>query len=152
MRLVDSHFSPLIHDAILEPGGYLQWGETDISSFRVRTVSPENGRDALYQLFKLTEELDPRLSPQWARTLLTQFLERGLENVKCDSRNAAPHQALAMHECNLMMQELMAQTTGNKKVSQEIRGLMSDVIHQTRQGATWDFTRLTVIGRKPDSE
>jgi len=72
----------------------------------------------------------------------------GLEAVEADMRNAPPHLALAMHECNLTIHELVARQSRNQAVLQAVRDLMPQVVAETRQGACWAFTRRTVVGRK----
>ncbi len=73
----------------------------------------------------------------------------GLEAVEADMRNAPPHLALAMHECNLTIHEqLVARQSRNQAVLQAVRDLMPQVVAETRQGACWAFTRWTVVGQK----
>jgi hypothetical protein len=57
--------------------------------------------------------------------------------------------ALAIHECNLLIHELLVHTTQNKVVAEDLKQLMPEVLKETRDGACWTFTRWTVIGRKP---
>ncbi len=72
----------------------------------------------------------------------------GLEAVEADMRNAPPHLALAMHECNLTIHELVARQSRNQAVLQAVRDLMPQVVAETRQGACWAFTRWTMVGRR----
>jgi hypothetical protein len=53
--------------SLLRPGGYLQWGEPDVSSFRIETVPSNDGQpkvttDALSHLLALSQPQDGRLS------------------------------------------------------------------------------------------
>ncbi|KAJ5256643.1 hypothetical protein N7478_012747 [Penicillium angulare] len=45
---------------LLKPGGYLQWAEVDLQSFRIRTSSPENKTEALADLMKPSQPKDAR--------------------------------------------------------------------------------------------
>lgn len=63
-------------------------------------------------------------------------------------RNAPPHLALAVHECDLTIHELVARQSRNQAVLQAVRDLMPQVVAETRQCACWAFTRWTVVGRK----
>ncbi|KAK4233004.1 hypothetical protein C8A03DRAFT_48307 [Achaetomium macrosporum] len=161
--------------ALLRPGGYLQWGEADVASFRIEKVTAApaardttNGKrdegpngtnltaqdreiqtDALARLFRLSQSQDPRLSPTWVPRLPGLFLAAGLENVQADVRDAPPHLAFSMHEGNLSVHEMIARQTKKKEaVLEELSELMPLVASETHQGACWAFTRRTVVGRK----
>jgi hypothetical protein len=139
--------------SLLRPGGYLQWGEPDVASFRIETITPTAGEEkvktnALARLLVLSQPQDPHLHPKWVPQLPALYSAAGLEAVEADMRNAPPHLALAMHECNLTIHELVARQSRNQAVLQAVRDLMPQVVAETRQGACWTFTRWTVVGRK----
>ncbi|KAH8157532.1 hypothetical protein CIB48_g10717 [Xylaria polymorpha] len=75
----------------------------------------------------------------------------GLDQVEEDLREAPSHLAISMHECNLMLHELLARTTKNEAMAKELEGLLVRVADETRKGACWAFTRFTVVGRKPET-
>ena len=139
--------------SLLRPGGYLQWGEPDVSSFRIETIRRPEAEEpvkteALARLLALSQPQDPRLRPTWVPQLAYLCRTAGLEAVQADVREAPPHLALAMHECNLPIHELVARKSGNAAVLQAVQDLMPQVVAETRQGACWAFTRWTVVGRK----
>ncbi|KAF2962934.1 hypothetical protein GQX73_g10636 [Xylaria multiplex] len=135
---------------LLKPGGYLQWEEPDVSSFRIEKTQVTNSTEALKRLLTLSQSQDSRLNPKWVPQLTGLFSGVGqLHDVQADVRDAPGHQAIAMHECNLMLHELLSRTTRSEAMSKELKNLMTDVIEETRKGACWAFTRWSVIGRKP---
>jgi hypothetical protein len=133
---------------ITEPGGYLQWAEPDMSSFRVEKTNVDNKVEALPQLLRLTQTQDSRLKPTWVPKLPDFFSNAGLEAVESDVREAKPYLALAMHECGMMIPELIARKIKNKDVAQGIHELLPKCSEETRAGSFWAFTRWNVIGRK----
>lgn len=134
---------------LIRPGGYLQWAEPDVASFRIEKTKPENKVDALRQLLNLSQGQDARLSPTWVPKLPAFFTDSGLGDVQSDVRNAPPYLALAMHECNLLIHELIARKTNNDGVSRELASLMPEIAKETREGSCWAFTRWMIVGRKP---
>ncbi|KAI1203573.1 S-adenosyl-L-methionine-dependent methyltransferase [Nemania serpens] len=124
---------------LIKPGGYLQWAEPDVASFRIEKTRPGNSTEALDRLLTVSQGQDSRLKPSWVPQLPGLFSTVGkLRDVQADVKNAPGHLAMAMHECNIAIHELLCRTTRNKEVAEE-----------TRAGACWAFTRWTVIGRKP---
>lgn len=133
-----------------EPGGYLQWAEADVASFRIEKTNPNNSTEALTRLLSLSQGQDTRLNPKWVPQLAELFSSSGgLCNVQADVRDAPNHLALAMHECNLLVHELLARTTKIESYAKELEDLMPRVAAETREGACWAFTRWTVVGMKP---
>lgn len=140
-RIVDDRWE-------IEPGGYLQWAESDIASFRIEKTHPENRADALMRLLLLSQGQDSRLLPKWIPHLPQMFKDSGFESVEADIKEASPYMAISMHECNLLVPEMIARKTQNDDVAKGIRELMPEVAKETKDGACWAFTRWTVIGRK----
>ena len=135
---------------LAKPGGYVQWGEADVASFRIEKMNPENEVPALTKLLALSQGQDSRLKPTWVPGLAGLFETRGrLEAVEADVRDMPHHLALFNHECNLLVHELITRTTQNQEVKEGLEALMPLVAEETRKGAYWAFTRYTVIGRKP---
>ena len=136
-----------------EPGGYLQWGEPDVASFRIEQTSPGSDISALTELMKMSQPQDARLSPQWVPKLSALFEAAGLEAVESHViKDAPPHIALATHECNLVIHELVARRSGNSVLLAKVRELMPKLEAETRDGAYWAFTRYTVVGKKPEPQ
>ena len=97
---------------------------------------------------ELSQPQDDRLSPTWVPRLRELFEATGFSIVDTEVREAPPALALHMHECALMIHELLARTTQNVAVAQGLKELMPGVLEETRQGACWTFKRWSVIGRK----
>ncbi|CZT23716.1 uncharacterized protein RCC_09430 [Ramularia collo-cygni] len=93
---------------LLKPGGYLQWDEPDIASFRIETTDSTISTEALKQLVERMQPQDVRFSPTWIARLPDLFKNAGFECVQYDVREAKPWLALAMHEDNLMIHEVIA--------------------------------------------
>lgn len=134
--------------SLLRPGGALQWGEPDVSSFRIETVNAGVPTTALRSLLTLSQPQDDRLRPTWVPQLPKLYRAAGLAAVEEDVRDAPSHLALAMHECNLPIHELVARKSKNKAMIEAVQDLMPQVKAETRQGACWAFTRWTVVGWK----
>lgn len=134
---------------LTKPGGFLQWGETDMTSFRIDKMNPENKTDALGELLRVVKPQDSRFSPTWVPSLADQFDAAGLVGVEADARDCPPHLAMANHECNLMINELLTKQQGNQGVASRVKELMPEVAEETRKGSVWAFTRWTVVGEKP---
>jgi len=133
---------------MIKPGGYLQWAEPDMSSFRIEKTGVKNEVAALSQLLQLSQGQDSRLKPTWVSRLPSLFSDAGFHDILSDVQDASPHLAIAMHECNLPIHDLVARKTNNTSLIQELRKLMPEVLRETREGSYWAFTRWTVIGQK----
>ncbi|KAI0143469.1 S-adenosyl-L-methionine-dependent methyltransferase [Xylariaceae sp. FL1272] len=155
------HFSFVLQDkevndvlsnllALLKPGGYLQWTEPDVPSFRVENhLCPGNpGGDASMQLMKTTLPQDDRLQSTWVSRMPELFNEAGFRHVISDKREAPPDLGLAMHECNLALHPILARKIANKEVQNKVEELLPEVCRQTRDGAYLAFTRWTAVGQK----
>lgn len=75
---------------LIEPGGYLQWAEPDVESFRIEKTNPETKVDALCEVLTLSQRQDVRLSPTWVPRLVALFIEIGLRNVQSNIRDTSP--------------------------------------------------------------
>lgn len=82
----------------------------------------------------------------------TLFAEAGLIDAFSDVREAPPYMAFLMHECGLMIHELVARQTGDQTAGKTIQSLMPEVVAETKRGAWWAFTRWTVVATKPKIE
>ncbi|KAI0553288.1 S-adenosyl-L-methionine-dependent methyltransferase [Xylaria curta] len=135
---------------LIKPGGYLQWAEPDVASFRIEKTHPGNNTDALERLLHASQGQDSRLRPTWVPQLGDLFSSVGkLCDVHIDVRDAPGYLAMAMHECNITIHELLCRTTRNKEVSHQLETLLTEAAQETREGACWAFTRWTVVGKKP---
>lgn len=137
--------------ALSEPGGYLQWGEVDVASWQIIKSKPENKINALALLKESTQIQDPRLRPTWIPKLGQHLAEAGFVDVEADVRDAKSNSAFAMHECNLIMHELIPQKTGDEKAAQKIKNIMPEICKETKDGACYVFSRWIVVGRKPEA-
>ncbi|KAB8258652.1 S-adenosyl-L-methionine-dependent methyltransferase [Aspergillus pseudonomiae] len=134
---------------LLKPGGYLQWDEADMNSWHILKTNPNNQSDALETLFKLNQGQDKRLSPTYVPSFASRFEAAGFENVKSEARDAPPHLALALHECNMLINEILPRKAKNATVLKMVQELMPRFEMETREGSCWAFTRWSVVGRKP---
>lgn len=135
---------------LLRPGGHVQWGEPDITSWRIEKTRPDCKTSALERLFSTLQAQDTRLKPTWVSTLASQLSGASLEAVESDVRDMPPHLELATHECNLLLPELVmrkARREGEAQAAQ-LGELLQEVAAEIRGGAFWAFTRHTVIGRR----
>lgn len=119
-----------------------------MNSWHILKTKPENQSDALETLFKLNQGQDKRLSPTYVPSLASRFEAAGFENVKSEARDAPPHLALAMHECNMLISEILARKAKNEKVMEMVKELLPRIETETREGSCWAFTRWSVVGRK----
>ncbi|GMF73799.1 unnamed protein product [Aspergillus oryzae] len=134
---------------ILEPGGYLQWMEVDMNSWRILKTNTDNQSGALEGLFQALQGQDDRLSPTYVPSLSSRFEAAGFENVKSEAKEAPPHLALVLHECNLLITDILPRKMKNEKVKEFVKEIMPRVESETREGSCWAFTRWSVVGRKP---
>ncbi|KAI1262493.1 S-adenosyl-L-methionine-dependent methyltransferase [Xylariaceae sp. FL1019] len=134
---------------LLKPGGYLQWGELDVTSWRIETTNPNGKTEALSRLNDLLRKHDTRLVPTWIPQLEKLLKDAGLHNVQVDKRNATGSLAFSMHECTMMIGEDLSRANSSTALSRELQQVMSDVASETRDGAWWAMTRWTVVANKP---
>ncbi|PYH86329.1 S-adenosyl-L-methionine-dependent methyltransferase [Aspergillus uvarum CBS 121591] len=150
--LLDEEVQPVLDKVmrLLKPGGYLQWSEVDMGSFRIETTTSPATTTALERLFRLSEGHDPRLRPRWVPHLGSKLAAAGYQAITSDVRDAPGDLALALHDCNLMINASFARRFAvTEPVAQTLAQLMLEVERETREGACWAFTRYTVVGRKP---
>ncbi|KAL1869396.1 hypothetical protein Daus18300_005608 [Diaporthe australafricana] len=143
---------PLVVDKfiqMLKPGGYLQWVEPDNQTVHGELTKPENTMTSIEQLMGLLKSQDPRLNPTWVPDLPKIFSDRGLLDVDADVHTTPPHWAYLMHECGLIMHELIARKTQNEQMAAELKRLVPLAVEETRKGAYLATTKYAVTGRKP---
>ncbi|KAL4747552.1 hypothetical protein BDW72DRAFT_182562 [Aspergillus terricola var. indicus] len=142
---------------LLKPGGYIQWGEPDVSSFRIETIDSQAAAGcrhpaahaALTELLHVSQAQDSRLKPTWVPKLPFILESLGLESVESDVKDAPPDVAMATHNCNLAIHELIARKTGNHAVREQLERIIPLAVRESREGAFWAFTRWVVVGRMP---
>ncbi|KAF3009094.1 hypothetical protein E8E14_009141 [Neopestalotiopsis sp. 37M] len=134
---------------MLKPGGYLQWVEPDNQTVHGELTKPENQKTNIEALMTLLKSQDPRLNPTWVPDLAGIFADRGLVDVDADVHTTPPHWAYLMHECGLIMHELIARKMGNSEMGDEVRRLVPLAVEETRKGAYLATTKYAVTGRKP---
>ncbi|OJJ69856.1 hypothetical protein ASPBRDRAFT_678263 [Aspergillus brasiliensis CBS 101740] len=148
--IMDSEAEKVIGNVLelLKPGGYIQWAEVDALSYRIDKIHPDCKDDAHKELMRLGRAMDDRTTPHWVSDIPHYFQHAGLQDVQTDVKEAPPYMAVAKHECNLVVPEMIAHTTQNSAQSERISQLIPEVVEETHGGAYWAFTRLTVVGRK----
>ncbi|KAJ4420818.1 hypothetical protein N0V82_004113 [Gnomoniopsis sp. IMI 355080] len=134
---------------MLKPGGYLQWGDPDIESIRFDKTKPEAKTENMSEMFKLLAVQDPRLRPTWVTKLPDMYKAAGFVEIETDKNDCAPHMAFLLHECGLMIHELIYRKTKNERMQHELGRLLPLAVDETRNGAYTTAVRWTVVGRKP---
>ncbi|ETS77329.1 hypothetical protein PFICI_11203 [Pestalotiopsis fici W106-1] len=134
---------------MLKPGGYLQWVEPDNQTVRGELTRPENSKTSIEQLMSLLRSQDPRLNPTWVPDLPKIFSHCGLQDVDADVHVTPPHWAYLMHECGLIMHELIARKTRNEQMAAELKRLVPLAVEETKKGAYLATTKYAITGRKP---
>lgn len=118
-----------------EPGGYLQWGDPDTESIRFDKAKLEAKAESMAEMFKLLAIQDPRLKPIWVTKLLEIYATAGFVGVEVDKNDCASHFAFILHECGLMIQELIYRKTKNEKMPKEFGRLLPLALEGTKSGA-----------------
>lgn len=136
---------------MLKPGGYLQWGDPDFESVRIDKIGPDTRTESLAEMFKLLSVQDPRLKPTWVTELPSLFSAAGFVDIETDKNDCPPHMAFLLHECGLMIHELIYRKTKNEKMQQELGRLLPQAVEETRNGAYVTAVRWTVVGKKPEA-
>jgi hypothetical protein len=98
----------------------------------------------------MARSADSRLTPHWIPKLLTLFEERDLKDVVADVRDAPGYMAYTLHECVLMVYDMISQKAEKEEAAQNQRKIFSAVLKETKDGGYQVWTRWTVIGRKPE--
>jgi hypothetical protein len=87
----------------LEPGGYLQWGDSNVASIRVDKTRLDTRTENLEQLMKLMTIQYPRFNPTWVTELPKFFSSAGFESIDTDIFDAPPYWAFLSLERSLMI-------------------------------------------------
>ncbi|KAJ5708780.1 hypothetical protein N7493_010114 [Penicillium malachiteum] len=134
---------------LLKPGGYLQWFEADMVSWRIQTTSSNNKTGAISSLMKISQPKDDRFSPIWVPRLPDLFRENGLTAVECDARDPQPEMIMPLHQLTFMVYECLTRQGNSSEWSKAIREAIPEALCETDAGAANVFTRSMVVGRKP---
>lgn len=116
---------------------------------RIDKTKPDVKTESLSEMFKLLSVQDPRLKPTWVLDLPRTFSTAGFIEVESDKNDCAPHLAFMLHECGLMIHELIYRKTKNENMLQQLGRLLPLAVEETRTGAYATAERWTVIGKKP---
>lgn len=127
----------------------MQWAEPDNQTVHGELTKPENEKKSIEQLMSLLESQDPRLNPTWVPDLPKIFSDCGLLDVDADVHATPPHWAYLMHECSLIMHELIARKTQNEHMATELKRLIPLAVEETRKGAYLATTKYAITGKKP---
>lgn len=137
--------------SMLKPGGYIQWTDFDLTTLHVGTASPDVDTSTVFhkQLAGITLAQDRRLTPTWMPQLAKFFSEAGLEHVQRDHKEPRSHLAMYIHECQLLLHELIARQARNTELLEKVQQLLPKVAEETRDGAHYAWAVITVVGMKP---
>lgn len=122
-----------------------------MESLRIDKTKPEVKTESLTEMFKLLSVQDPRLKPTWLLNLPQIFAAAGFIEVEADKNDCAPHFAFLLHECGLMIHELIYRKTKNENMLQQLGRLLPLAVEETRTGAYATAVRWTVSGKKPEA-
>ncbi|KAI1409705.1 S-adenosyl-L-methionine-dependent methyltransferase [Hypoxylon sp. FL1857] len=151
--VIDGDPGPVLKNLVtlLKPGGYLQWGDIDIQSMRIETASPDVPTDKLVSLWNETVPKDTKLFPSWPKDLARLFENYGLQGVEADWQVGKRHTRLAIHWCSLLVHAMVGAKlrSVNPQKASEIDTLVQAASDQSRKGAMFSYSRVTVIGQKP---
>lgn len=111
-------------------------------------TDPSNSAAALGELYRTTASQDSRLRANWVSDLPALFVEEGLEHVNPHRCVGSDHHSYAMHECNLLIYDMIMQRKGSSAQAEKISGLLPEALRESREGAMIRFERLNVVGRK----
>lgn len=103
------------------------------------------------EMFKLLSVQDPCFRPDWVTRLPDIFAAAGFTETEVDKNDAEPHMAFVLHECGLMIHELIYRKTKNERMQKELGRLLPLAVEETRKGAYTTAVRWTVVGKKPDA-
>ncbi|KAJ5657976.1 uncharacterized protein N7484_001625 [Penicillium longicatenatum] len=135
---------------LLKPGGYLQWCEVDVPSFRINTASPSVSTNGLVELWEQTMPKETRLFPKWVKMLPESFRNEGFLDVTTDWHDQRGHIGIAMHWCNLPIHEMLADRPRSSKTEKSsMIAMMETASVESRKGAMYAFDRVVVVGQKP---
>lgn len=113
-------------------------------------TDPSKSSNFLQQLWDFTASVNQDLVPRWPRQLRDVFEKEGLMQVRVDSVNAAPLDEYAMHECNLLIYDMIAQKSpdGTDETKRQVSALVLQAARESKEGVMFAFPRMTVVGRK----
>lgn len=103
------------------------------------------------EMFRLLSVQDPRFKPTWVTELPDIFATAGFTETEVDKCDCPPHMAFILHECGLMIHELIYRKTKNEKMQKELARLLPLAVEETRNGVYTTVVRWTVIGKKPEA-
>lgn len=86
-------------------------------------------------MFKLLTVQDPRFKLAWVMKLPEIYTAAGFVGVEVDKNGCAPHMAFMLHECGLMIYELIYRKTKNEKMQQDLSRLLPLALQETKSGA-----------------
>ncbi|KAL4967687.1 class I SAM-dependent methyltransferase [Aspergillus stella-maris] len=135
---------------LLKPDGYIQFAEPDMTSWRIETITPNTKTSASTAFWHVAVSQRPggsTLTPTWPKRLEEICAQAGLCDVQRDVRDAPGYMAVASHECNLVISEMIAKKTSNQLWAEEIERLLPEVEREIRDGVFWAWTRWTVVAR-----
>ena len=118
---------------------------------RIETSSPNVPTDNLRTLWNTSIPKYTGSRPDWVINLPRIFQDEGLEGVEADWKVEKKHTGIAIHWCNLIVHEMIANRlkSANPEKAAEIEILVRKAEAESRIGAMYCHDRVSVIGRKP---
>lgn len=112
-------------------------------------ANPSKSSRAVEDLFRITEGLDHRLRATWVKSLPELLEQEGLMHVRAEYCLPNDTVEYAMHECNLLIYDMIIQAKGQSETAEKISKLIPAAGAETKNGVMIRFKRLNVIGMKP---
>ncbi|KAI9812639.1 MAG: hypothetical protein M1827_004628 [Pycnora praestabilis] len=132
---------------LLKVGGYIQWGEVDLSNRKTVKTHSDNSSESLKQLQDDVQELLHTPFSSWPANLGEIFRSQGMTDVLTDSKwTRQPYLFYGQANNLLIQEEITNRVAGEKK--EHLRKLFAKAVAECRQGVAWNIERLTTIGQK----
>lgn len=77
---------------------------------------------------------DPLFDPKWVTELPNIFGASGFVGVEKHVCDAPPHLSFVLHECGLMVHELIARKTNTEIMAKELETLLPQGVEETEKG------------------
>lgn len=89
------------------------------------------------------------MQASWAKSLPDVFCNEGMHLVEVHSGRADPSLWYAMHQCSLLLYDIIISKTAHGKDADQLRSLIPAAVAESGEGAMLTFQRLNVVGQKP---
>ncbi|KAL9612348.1 MAG: hypothetical protein Q9167_003035 [Letrouitia subvulpina] len=139
---------------MLKPGGYLQWGEFNLSNRLAMRCQPDRSMVEMKGLSQRIREFLPEPLISWPGELDGMFEREKLENISFIRTRTEPYHFGFHMDVLLLAYEEMINVIASKPFTtqaevNELRHRLVMTAKESRQGVAWNIEKLIAIGRKP---